>query len=54
MKPEISRKLKNLVSRVMNDAFSELPADELLKNLNRFIDITMHFCNRPNPSLLQL
>ena len=35
MKPEISRQLTQLVTRVMNDAFSELPADKLLNNLNR-------------------
>jgi len=35
VKPEISRQLTQLVTRVMNDAFSELPADKLLNNLNR-------------------
>ena len=35
MKPEISRQLTQLVTRVMNDAFSDLPADKLLNNLNR-------------------
>ena len=28
VKPEISRQLTELVTRVMNDAFSELPADK--------------------------
>jgi len=35
VKPEISRQLTNLVTRVMNDAFSELPADQLINNLGR-------------------
>lgn len=35
VKPKISRQLTQLVTRVMNDAFSELPADKLLTNLNR-------------------
>ena len=33
MKPAISAQLSQLVTRVMNDAFSELPADKLLDNL---------------------
>ena len=35
VKPEISRQLTELVTRVMNDAFSELPADkaELKRNV---------------------
>jgi hypothetical protein len=37
VKPEISRQLEDLVTRVMNDAFSELPADNLLNNLNRSV-----------------
>lgn len=35
VKPEISKQLTQLVTRVMNDAFSKLPADKLLNNLNR-------------------
>jgi len=35
VKPEISQQLTQLVTRVMNDAFSRLPADKLLNNLNR-------------------
>jgi len=33
VKPAISAQLSQLVTRVMNDAFSELPADKLLDNL---------------------
>merc|ERR1719431_29613 len=35
VKPAIRDQLKELVTRVMNDAFSSLPADKLLNNLNR-------------------
>ena len=35
VKPAIRDKLKELVTRVMNDAFSSLPADQLLNNLVR-------------------
>jgi len=33
VKPEISRQLTTLVTRVLNDAFSKLPADKLITNL---------------------
>jgi len=35
VKPAIRDQLRNLVTRVMNDAFSSLPADQLLNNLVR-------------------
>ena len=35
VKPAIRDQLKELVTRVMNDAFSSLPADQLLSNLVR-------------------
>ena len=34
MKPEISRQLSELVTRVINDAFSSIKADELLGSLD--------------------
>ena len=33
VRPEISKQLSTLVTRVMNDAFSDLPADKLINSL---------------------
>ncbi|XP_023341608.1 uncharacterized protein LOC111711467 [Eurytemora carolleeae] len=65
VKPEISRQLSDLVTRVMNDAFSDLPADKILDNLRptstggRFIEneprvVKLLPLQRPKTSILSL
>lgn len=50
VKPEISKQLSELVTRVMNDAFSELPADKLIESLNKSFT-TEHVQSAPKPPL---
>jgi len=51
VRPEISRQLEDLVTRVMNDAFSELPADNLLNNLNRSVRSGLQSQTLSGPSI---
>ena len=51
VKPEISKQLSELVTRVMNDAFSELPADKLIDSLNKSFSTAQPLQLPPQPPL---